>query len=95
MALVSSEMKAKFQSRIHAGLSRVFSAEVAQGKGYPPIVDPYWERLADAISDIAMDIVQEIHDNAQVIPGQQVLVPATSGPGMPSAGTVITEGKII
>lgn len=95
MPLVAPEMKAKFQSRIHAGLARVFTPDVSEGTGYPPIADPFWEKLADAISDIAMDIVNEIHENAQVVPGQDVLIPATSQPGSPSSGNVISPGKII
>lgn len=95
MPLVAPEMKARFQSRIHAGLARVFSPDVAQGKGYPPIADPFWAKLADAISDIAMDVVDEIHQNADVVPGQQVLIPATNAPGAPSAGQTISPGKIV
>ena len=95
MPLVAPEMKAKFQDRIHAGLTRVFSADVAAGKGYPPIADPFWNKLADAISDIAMDIVNEIHENAQVVPGQAVLIPLTGAPSTPSSGTTISPGKII
>jgi hypothetical protein len=92
MPLVGPEMKAKFQSRIHAGLSRVFSPDVGQGTNYPPIADPMWAKLADAISDIAMDIVDEIQQNAQVVPGQQVI---TNGGPTTQAGQTVSPGKII
>jgi len=95
MALNSSEMKARFQSRIHAGLQRVYNSYVAQGKNYPPIADQMWALLADAISDIAMDVVDEIQQNAEVVPGQSVLIPATSQPGAPSTGDTVSPGKII
>jgi hypothetical protein len=91
MALVASEMKAKFQTRIQAGLSRVFSAEVAAAKGYPPVAAADWMKLADAISDIAMDIVMEIQTNAEVIPGQSVV---TVGTPVTQTGATITPGKI-
>ena len=94
MALQAAEMKARFQTRIHSGLRRVFSRFVAQGKGYPPIADEMWELLADALSDIAIDIVNEIHQNAEVVPGQAVVIPVTSATGSPSAGTTVSPGKI-
>jgi len=92
MPLVAPEMKAKFQSRIHAGLTRVFGSDVSAGQGYPPIADPFWAKLADAISDIAMDVVDEIQQNAQVVPGQQVL---TNGSPTTHTGNTISPGKII
>jgi hypothetical protein len=88
-------MKARFQATIAAGLRRVYAQEVAQGKGYPPIAEEQWAKLADAISDIAIDIVNEIQQNAQVVPGQAVLIPTTSVPGTPSPGATVTPGKII
>jgi hypothetical protein len=93
MALVGSEMKSKFQSRIHSGLARVFGSDVAAGQGYPGIADPFWAKMADAISDIAMDVVNEIQQNAEVVPGQQVTgVDSVSGP---VTAATASPGKIL
>lgn len=79
--LQANEMKARLQSRIAAGLQRVFEAEISQGSGYTPIAQDQWNRLADAISDIAIDIVNEIQQNAQVLPGISVTDNVTTSYG--------------
>jgi hypothetical protein len=71
-------MKALFQSRIEAGLSRVFSSEVSAATGYAAISKAQWALLADAISDIAIDIVSQIQTEAQVLPGQSTSDGATT-----------------
>ena len=91
MPLVATEIKSKFQSRIHDGLRRVFQADVSEGKEYDAVADAQWAKIADAISDIAMDLVTEIQTNAQVLPGQQVL---TAGSPTTQSGTTISPGKI-
>ena len=90
--LESSVMKALMQARIHAGLKRVYIQYVDQGTNYPPIADEMWELLADAISDIAIDIVNQIQTEAEVVPGIAVTVTgnATTQSGQPTA-----PGKII
>ena len=92
MALQANEMKARFQSRIEAGLSRVFSEEVSHGRGYPPIAEDQWKRIADAISDIAVDIVNEIQQNAEVVVGIPV---STTGSSSAQTGFTVAPGKII
>ena len=83
MALSSADLKAKMQLRIKNGLQRVFSAAVSQGTGYPPIAQEAWDELADAISDAAYSIVEEIQQNAEVLPGIPLGAPnsTTVGPG--------------
>jgi hypothetical protein len=81
MALQSSAIKAKFKQRIYNGLKREFSGAVAKGSGFPPIADGVWMQLADAISDIAMDLVEEIRSNAEVLPGIPTPTGATTGKG--------------
>jgi len=95
MPLVAPAIKSKFKDTIYAGLKREFTAAVSQGQNYPPIADEFWLKLANAISDIAMDLVDEIHSNAMVVPGQAVMIPATSPPGAPSAGQTVAPGKIL
>lgn len=92
MPLVASEIKQKFQSRIYAGLQRVFGSEAAEGTNYSPEAERQWQMMADAISDIAMDLVTEIQTNAEVVPGQAVV---TNGSATTQAGTTISPGKIL
>jgi hypothetical protein len=77
MALSGSRLKAAMQQRIYEGLVRVFSADVQAGAGYPPIANEAWMELADAISDSAYSIVDEIQANAEVV----VTTPAGPGNG--------------
>ena len=87
MPLIASEMKAKFKSRIHAGLKRVFASDTDSQ------VDAQWTKIADAISDIAMDIVTEITTKAQVNPGQSVTGVGGGVPG-PMSGSTVSPGTI-
>jgi hypothetical protein len=73
MPLVADEMKAKFKTRIFAGLSREFASDTDSR------VTAQWQKIADAISDIAIDIVMELQTNAEVAPGQSVST--SGGPG--------------
>ncbi len=90
-------MKAEMKQRIYNGLKREFTASVSRGKGYPPIADGFWLKIADAISDIAMDIVNDIHNDAIVVPGQAVATvtaPCIPGVSVPTTGTTVAPGKI-
>lgn len=92
MPLIAPTIRARFVATIHAGLQREFSPAISQGKNYPPVADEFWLHLANAIADIATDIVDEIHSNAQVVPGQAVV---TVGGPTNQAGTTVSPGKII
>lgn len=70
------------KQRIYNGLKREFAAEVAKGEGFPPVADGFWMKLADAISDAALDIVNDIQTDAQVQPGIPTTTGATVGPGV-------------
>ena len=94
MPLVPSAMKAKFQKRIHDGLKREFGSAISKGASYPPVADEFWTKLANAISDIAMDVVDEMTQNAQVLPGQAVVGAGGGVPG-PMSGTTVSPGKIL
>lgn len=78
-----SKLKAEMKQRIYNGLVREFSGDVAKAAGFPPIANDVWMRLANAISDAAMDIVDDIHNDAQVQPGIPIGGPfsSTIGPG--------------
>lgn len=94
MALVASEMKDKFRTRIKDGLKRVYAADVAKGNNYTSEAEAAWDKMADAISDIAMDIVTELTTNASVLPGQAVVGVGGGVPG-PMSGTTVSPGQIV
>lgn len=85
MAMSPSGLKAKLKARIHDGLKAQFGGDAAKGKGYLPIADAQWEKMAEAISGIAADIVTEITANAEVVPG----IPVS-----PATFTTTSPGKI-
>ena len=92
MPLEANAMKAKFKDRIYQGLKREFKSEMSQGKDYQPLAEQMLLKIASAVSDIAMDIVQEIQTNAQVMPGQSVV---TAGGPSNQAGSTVSPGKIL
>ena len=92
MPLVSASIKAKFKDTIYAGLKREFSPALSKGDGYPGVADEFLMKLASAISDIAADIVDERHSNAQIAPGIPV---ATAGSPAAQTGATTGPGKIL
>lgn len=92
MALNSNEMKSKFKQTILTGLRREFT-----GKWTPSDAEESWTKLANAISDIAADIVQEIVSKAEVIAGIPVDTKGiANSPGLPEkeTGATTATGKI-
>lgn len=89
MPLVGPALKSKFKATIKAGLQREF-AGTADG---PPF-DPSWEKIASAIADIASDIVDALHNDAQVAPGIPVVGAGGGIPG-PMSGATTAPGKIL
>lgn len=90
MPLVGASMKAKFKKTIEAGLAKNFP-EVSGTAEYGGVSKEMWSKIADAVSDIAMDIVEEITTNAQVVPGIPV---ATTGGPAAQTGATIAPGSI-
>lgn len=88
--LVGTAIKAKYKQRIYDGLKREFG-NIKAIPGYGDIADQYWLKLADAISDIAIDLVNEIHSNAEVVEGIPV---DTNGTPTHHTGVTIAPGKI-
>jgi hypothetical protein len=82
-----SGLKAKMKATIHNGLKAQFGGDAAKGKDYSGIADAQWEKMAEAISGIAADIVMEIVSNAQVLPG----IPTAGGP---TNQATVAPGKI-
>ena len=81
-------LKAKMKETIYNGLKAQFSSEASQGQAYSPIADAQWQKMAESISGIAMDIVEEITKNAQVAAG----IPTA---GSPVAQITVATGKIL
>ena len=68
MALDAEKLKGELKERIHSALMREFP-EVTAVPGYQGQVDAYWVKLAAAISDVAIDIVNDIQNDAEVMAG--------------------------
>ena len=81
MALSKTRLKEKMNDRIYNSLKKSMKSTASQGKDYVPVADVFWKKLADCISDIAMDIVDEMKDNAEVKEGIPGAAGPTTGPG--------------
>lgn len=90
MSLVGPAMKAKFKKTIEAGLAKNFP-DVSGTAEYGGVSKEMWTKIADAISDIALDIVEEITTKAEVAPG--IAVTTQGGPAA-QAGQTVAPGKI-
>lgn len=93
MPLIAPAIKNKFKLRIYNSLKREFASSSAKAKEYPMASDEQWLKMANAISDIAFDIVEEIQTNAMVVPGQ-VVAGAPPVPGVPISGATTSPGNI-
>lgn len=93
MPLVAPAIQAKFKDRIFKGLKKNFSAATSKGDGYSSVSEEFLEKLADAISGIAIDLVEEITTNASVLPGQAVVGVGGGVPG-PVSGATTAPGMI-
>ena len=87
MAMDPAGLKSKIKERVYNGLKAQFSGEAGKGSGYSSIADAHWQKLAEAISGIATDIVMEIQQNGQVMPG----IPTAGGP---TNQVTVAPGKI-
>lgn len=88
MAMVPAGLKSKMKDTIYNGLKAQFGSSAGTGQAYTPIADEQWQKMAEAISGIAADIVMEITQNAQVLPG----IPTAGGP---TSQTTVAPGKIL
>lgn len=87
MPMQPAALKAKIKATIHDGLKAQFGGDAAKGANYSAIADAQWEKMAEAISGIAIDIVTEIVSNAQVLPG----IPTA---GSPTNQVTVAPGMI-
>ena len=87
MPMQPAALKSKMKETIYNGLKAQFGGEVSKGTNYQSAADPMWEKMAEAISGIAADIVMEIVSNAQVMPG----IPTAGGP---ASQATVAPGKI-
>jgi hypothetical protein len=87
MAMNPEALKAKMKERIYNGLKAQFGGDASKGTNYTPEADAMWQKMAESISGIAADIILEITQNAQVMPG----IPTA---GSPVAQASVAPGKI-
>lgn len=83
MALVGPVLKKKMETALMAAFAREFKEEIAQNK----TAAASHKKMAAAISDIALTIVEELLTQAQVAPG----IPTA---GSPSSQVSCGPGKI-
>ncbi len=93
MPLIGPAIKSKFKQSIYNGLKREFNSAASKGEGYGGVADEFWQKLAEAISDIALDMVEEITTNAMVMPGQTIVGVGGGIPG-PVNGSTVSPGQI-
>lgn len=87
MPMQPAALKSKMKETIYNGLKAQFGSEAGKGQNYTPEADAMWQKMAEAISGIAADIVMEIVQNAQVMPG----IPTAGGP---ASQATVAPGKI-
>lgn len=93
MPMDPAGLKSKMKDRIYNGLKAQFGASAAEGTGYNAVADAQWQKMAEAISGIATDIVMEITQNAQVNPGISIAGVGGGVPG-PVQGSTVSPGQI-
>ena len=86
-------MRSLFYNRIYNNLKTQFGPSVQAGSGYEPTADLQWQKMANAIADIAIDIVSEIKSSAEVKVG--IDVQGTSATGGPVTARTVSPGKIL
>jgi hypothetical protein len=85
MAMDPQGLKAKIKATVYNGLKKEFGPAVQKGSGYSAAAEENWNKMAEAISGLAADIVTEITTNAMVLPGQAVVgIAAVTAPGAPA-----------
>lgn len=87
MPMQPAALKSKMKETIYNGLKAQFGSAASTGQQYSPIADEQWQKMAEAISGIAADIVMEIVSNASVLPG----IPTAGGP---TNQVTVAPGKI-
>lgn len=79
MPLVAVKLKNKMKDTLEKSLKAKFAKEAKDNDK----ASEMWTKMAEAISEIAVDIVSAIQQDAEVAPGIQVII----NPGIPTAGS--------
>jgi len=83
MPLVGAKLKNKMKETLEKSLKEKFAKDAKDNDKATEM----WTKMADAISEIAVDIVTAIQQDAEVAPGIQILV----NPGIPTAGSAAAQ----
>lgn len=92
MPMNPANLQSKIKTTIYEGLKAQFNDSASKGDGYTQEADQQWQKMAEAISYIALDIVAEIQSNAMVVPGIPV---ATAGSPVAQTGATTGPGRIL
>lgn len=79
MPLVAVKLKNKMKDTLEKSLKAKFAKDAKDNDK----ASEMWGKMAEAISEIAVDIVSAIQQDAEVAPGIQVII----NPGIPTAGS--------
>lgn len=85
--LDKDKLKSDIKKRVYNSMKKAMQPSVSAGKGYEETANSFMMKIADAMSDMAMDIVDAITKDAEVQPGIGV---STSG----GSGATTSPGKI-
>lgn len=86
--LIGSKLKKTMEARLIAALTREMESELSAN----PAAAASHRKLAAAISDIALDIIDCLLSDAQIAPGIPV---ATVGGPTAQSGTTTAPGKLV
>jgi predicted NBD/HSP70 family sugar kinase len=86
MALVGDKLKSKMQSTLEKSLKEQFAKDSKDN----PKAEEMWKKMAAAIAEIAVDIVQTIQQDAEVAAG----ISLTVNPGIPTAGSPAAQTTV-
>jgi hypothetical protein len=85
MPLIGPTLKSKFKDTILSALKKEFGSSE---------LDPSLVKIASAVSEIAADIVDALHNDAMVAPGISIVGVGGGIPG-PVSGATVAPGKIL
>lgn len=86
MPLVAAKLKNKMKDTLEKALKEQFAKDAKDNEK----ASEMWTKMAAAISEVAVDIVTAIQQDAEVAPGIQIIV----NPGIPTAGSPAAQTTV-
>lgn len=86
MPLVAAKLKNTMKETLEKSLKAKFTKDAKDNDK----AGEMWTKMAEAISEIAVDIVSALQQDAEVAPG----IPLTVNPGIPTAGSPAAQTTV-